>query len=235
MIGPGRIKITRCAEKMCMLSALGIAMAISSPAQTIIHRFNGTNGANPWAPPVEGLDTYLYGTTESGGKHLKGTVYKLSPTGAAAGLYSFCAKTGCPDGASPMAGLVAGADGYLHGVTWSGGAFQLGESFAFSPTGKMISLSSFCGELDCGDGAQPQNTQVAAIDGWYWGTATDGGNNGNYGVIYQQEVANNGQRNILYDFCNAPGCADGYFPRGPLVQASDGKVYGTTSAGGLYG
>lgn len=222
---------------MCALSALSVALAAISPAQTIIHGFTGINnaGASPWAAPVEGFDTNLYGTTETGGKYNHGTVYKIGPTGKLIWQHAFCAVAGCPDGSSPFAALEQALDGHLYGVTKAGGSASLGESFAISANGKLLRLSSFCDDTNCVDGAQPDSPMVAAIDGWQWGTAANGGNNGNYGVIFQQELVNNGQRNVLYDFCNAPACADGYFPEGPLVQASDGKIYGTTTSGGLFG
>jgi uncharacterized repeat protein (TIGR03803 family) len=226
----------RLAERVCAFSVLSVALAAVSPAQTIIHRFTGINnaGASPWAAPVEGFDTNLYGTTGTGGVYNEGTVYKIGPTGKLIWQYSFCKFAGCPDGSSPFAALEQSSiGGLLFGVTKSGGSNLVGESFAISPSGKLTRLSSF-GDGNS-DGAQPDSPMVAAIDGWQWGTAMFGGSNGNYGVIFQQELVNNGRRNVMYDFCNAPSCVDGYFPEGPLVQASDGKIYGTTNSGGLWG
>jgi uncharacterized repeat protein (TIGR03803 family) len=47
------------------------------------------NGSTPWPPPVEGLDTFLYGTTGGGGTNQEGTGYKLTLEGKQAWLYSF--------------------------------------------------------------------------------------------------------------------------------------------------
>jgi uncharacterized repeat protein (TIGR03803 family) len=226
----------RFAQRVCAISTLSVALAAVSPAQTIIHTFTGINnaGASPWGAPVEGFDTQLYGTTETGGNYNNGTVYKIGSAGNLIWQYSFCKSAGCPDGSAPFAALEqSNIGGLLFGVTKSGGSNSVGESFAISSTGKLTRLSSF-GDGNT-DAAQPDSPMVAAIDGWQWGTAMFGGSNGNYGVIYQQEIVNYGQRNVMYNFCNAPSCADGYFPQGPLVQASDGKIYGTTNSGGLYG
>jgi uncharacterized repeat protein (TIGR03803 family) len=225
----------RFAGRVCAVSALSVALAAVSPAQTIIHTFTDINNAGgmPWAAPVEGFDTNLYGTASIGGQYNRGIVYKLGPTGKLIWQYNFCKLAGCPDGSDPMAALEQAPGGLLFGLTKSGGSNLVGESFAISSTGTLTRLSSF-GDGSV-DGAQPDSPMVAAIDGWEWGTAMFGGNNGNYGVIFQQELANNGRRSIMYNFCNKPGCTDGYFPEGPLVQASDGKIYGTTNSGGLWG
>jgi uncharacterized repeat protein (TIGR03803 family) len=193
------------------------------------------NGSTPWPPPVEGLDTFLYGTTGGGGTNQEGTVYKLTLEGKQAWLYSFCAVEGCPDGNSPLAGLVQGLDGGLFGTTWVGGAADAGTAFTISTRGKFTTLNSFCEETNCADGAQPVNTLAAGNDGYNYGTAQDGGASGNYGVIFKTDIVNHGARETLYTFCSLPDCADGYNPRGPLTQASDGNFYGTTEIGGVYG
>ncbi|HZZ17364.1 MAG TPA: choice-of-anchor tandem repeat GloVer-containing protein, partial [Candidatus Sulfotelmatobacter sp.] len=41
-----------------------------------------------------------------------------------------------------------------------------------------------------------------------------------------------GTLTTLYTFCSKPGCTDGRYPNGGLIQATDGNFYGTTSAGG---
>ena len=70
---------------------------------TTLENFSGTNGASPYfAPLVQGSDGNLYGTTSAGGAHGQGSVFKVTPTGTVATLYSFCAKSRCADGSTPQ-------------------------------------------------------------------------------------------------------------------------------------
>src|SRR5262249_52560580 len=41
-----------------------------------------------------------------------------------------------------------------------------------------------------------------------------------------------GYVNRVYGFCSQTNCADGGWPHGGLIQASDGNLYGTTANGG---
>jgi uncharacterized repeat protein (TIGR03803 family) len=58
--------------------------AIISPAQGFktLASFDETNGASPdLMTLVQGADGNLYGTTEEGGAHSYGTVFKITPAG----------------------------------------------------------------------------------------------------------------------------------------------------------
>jgi uncharacterized repeat protein (TIGR03803 family) len=76
-----RTRLQNLAERISILTAICTAAAMASPAATftVVRRFNGTNGSGPVAPPVEGLDLNLYGTTNNGGASNYGTVFKLTP------------------------------------------------------------------------------------------------------------------------------------------------------------
>ena len=76
--------------------------------------FDGTNGANPGRPPIQGTDGNLYGTANGGGANGQGVLFKLTPAGKLTTRYTFCSESGCADGSSPGA-LGLGADGNLYG------------------------------------------------------------------------------------------------------------------------
>ncbi len=92
---------------------------------------SGQRGDNPESGMIalgENGDV-LYGTTASGGKLGRGTVFRLAQTTSGlweeTGLYSFGNR---PDGFQPIAGIVF-HNGALYGTTVSGGSFNKGIVF----------------------------------------------------------------------------------------------------------
>jgi len=200
---------------------------------TTLHSFcsqpNCTDGQDPFAGLVQ-VGGNFYGTTSLGGANGAGTIFEISPAGQFTTLYSFCSQANCTDGAFPLAGLLLGADGNLYGTTNDGGANnQGGTVFKITPAGQLTTLYSFCSQVNCTDGGFPYAALVQAADGTLYGTTVDGGANGDAGTIFS--ITSAGQVTTLHSFCSSPGCPDGVFPSAPLVLASDGNFYGTTSGG----
>jgi uncharacterized repeat protein (TIGR03803 family) len=195
------------------------AVAAFSPAQTynVLINFNGSNGSGPNGV-VQGTDGNFYGTTTAkGGAEDTGTVFKLTPAGKMTVLHRFA---GTPDGASPRAELVLGADGLYRGTTSYGGANNLGAIYEIKTGGKLTTLHSFSGA----DGSGPDGALLLAADGNYYGTTYAGGAN-TYGTVYKITPA--GVLTTLHSFTGT----DGSEPIGKLLQYN-GIIYGTTSAGG---
>jgi uncharacterized repeat protein (TIGR03803 family) len=98
-------------------------------ALTSLYSFSDGGGIIP-SGLVQGSDGSFYGTTEYNfwgrGGVGNGTVFKISPTGAYASLYSF---TGGNDGGNPGAGLAQGSDGSFYGTTEYGGVSRAGTVF----------------------------------------------------------------------------------------------------------
>jgi uncharacterized repeat protein (TIGR03803 family) len=185
------------------------------------------NGGAPYAGLVQGTDGNFYGTGSRGGNG-NGMVFTVTPAGIFTTLYSFCSQSGCPDGMSPFAGLVQGADGNFYGATNSGGDFNAcsleqgcGTIFKIAADGTLITLHLF----ESTDGFNPQGTLALGSDGNFYGTTHDGGAN-NFGTVFS--VTPTGTLTTLHSFNQT----DGSMAYSGLVQAKDGKFYGTTSSGG---
>jgi len=202
----------------------------SSGTLTTLHSFDSTDGANPFAGLVQATDGNLYGTTEGGGANSNGgTVFKITPSGKLATLYSFCSQSGCTDGISPIAGLVQATDGNLYGTTEGGGASGGGTVFKITPSGKLTTVYNFCSQSGCTDGDTPTAGLVQATDGNFYGTTFAGGAS-NGGTVFK--ITPSGKLTTLYNFCSQSGCPDGGAPFAGLLQATDGTLYGTTLYGG---
>jgi uncharacterized repeat protein (TIGR03803 family) len=197
----------------------------SSGAETILYSFAGepTDGANPYGILIQGSDGNFYGTTGNGGANNFGTVFRITPTGTETVLYSFAGGT--LDGKQPHAGLVQGIDGDFYGTTTSGGTSDAGTVFRVTPTGAETVLYSFAGGTS--DGANPLAGLIQGGDGNFYGTTWLGGASGD-GTVFK--ISPSGTETVLHIFTGAPG--DGAQPYAPLLQGSDGSLYGTTFVGG---
>jgi uncharacterized repeat protein (TIGR03803 family) len=104
------------------------------------------------------------------------------------------------------------------------------------PAQTFTTIYSFCTQSGCPDGSGPWAGLVQATNGDFYGTTWGGGANG-LGTVFKITPA--GKLTTLYSFCAVlvnGYCTDGASPRWePLLQATNGELYGTTSTGGAYG
>jgi uncharacterized repeat protein (TIGR03803 family) len=237
------------------LVLVGIAFAVLAPSTptnasaavdfSVLINFNGTNGAAPTAPLIQATDGSFYGTTASGGdgascgdQHGCGTVFRITPGGELNTIYSFCALANCADGGYPSAGLVQAPDGSFYGTTFGGADLTCdggcGTIFKITAEGKLTTLHRFHGA----DGASPSAALILGSDGDFYGMTWLGGIAGGcwydepYGCGTIFKMTAQGVFTTLHRFCKDTNCADGALPLGSLVQATNGKFYGTTSGGG---
>lgn len=187
-----------------------------SQTYSVLYNFDETpHGCCAYYPGIlaQGRDGNIYGTTLSGGAFGYGSVFVVTPTGALATLYSF----DITDGLGPQSGLALGLDGNFYGTTYQGGAGSAGTVFRITPGGSLAVLYSFA---NTGDGAYPRTPPVPAPDGNLYGVSAY------HAASTLYRITPAGAFSVLETL---PSESDA-----PLTLASDGKLYGTTIAGGTF-
>ena len=148
-------------------------------------------------------------------------------------LYDFGSDTSLDKNASTPNGVIQASDGYLYGTAQWGGANNIGTIFRISTNGgsKTFKTVYGFGSSQGDQGYTPAAALLQGADGSLYGT-TSGGPWGNYndGTVFGfspvSEVFSN-----LHRFSGP----DGMYPAGPLIQGTNGHLYGVTSSGGDYG
>ena len=149
----------------------------------IIYSFH-TEGYSPFGPLMQGADGFLYGTASVGGTSSVGVVFKVSTAGKYTVLYNF-SSTNPTNGSTPLAGVVQGSDGYLYGVTTTGGVNGQGVLFKVSTKGKGFAvLHNFA----TATGDSPLSTPMLHTNGMIYGLTEHGGSHTAYGAMYSLDA-----------------------------------------------
>lgn len=215
---------------------------------TVLHNFNGADGARPSGPLLEGTDGNFYGTTAHGGLYdpdsfTGGTVFKITPQGTLTTLHYFGSQYECGSGGSqPMGPLAQGVDGDFYGVTMYGGTNcwnsieeprkdtdcrgGCGVAFKISSDGTFTELHDF----DATEGGHAYIGLIRGSDGNFYGTSYSHGPRG-AGSVWKMTPS--GTVTVLHGF--RLGDPDGFYPESVLVEGADGALYGTASTGGNRG
>jgi uncharacterized repeat protein (TIGR03803 family) len=209
-------------QVLCVFAALTIAPS-RAHTQTfgVLYNFGTLSGdpSNPGSNGVitQGRDGNLYSSSFGGA----GSVFQMTPRGRLTVLYSF---NGTGPGTMSRSGLTLGRDGSFYGTTSAGGYSDLGTLFKISPSGALTILYDFDGVTE---GGAPTAPPIQATDGNFYGTTYIGGTTSSYGAVYKFNPPS-GRLTTLYTFDSVHGAN----PFGPVVQAADGNLFGTTYAGG---
>jgi uncharacterized repeat protein (TIGR03803 family) len=210
------------------LAGAGFCFVTEANAQlsvTVLHSFQGgTEGQQPYAGLVQATDGLLYGTTYLGGSNNAGVVFKVNPNGSGnTPIYHFSTN-----GSDPLAypsGLIEGADGALYGTTAHGGAAGFGSVFRIQLDGTGYAVVH---SFNSSGGYSPSAVLVQGSDGALFGTTQFGGSGG-FGTVFRINTNGTGFGE-LYAFGSATN--DPQSPQAPLIQGTDGALYGTSVAGG---
>jgi uncharacterized repeat protein (TIGR03803 family) len=186
---------------------------------TTRHNFNHlspVDGAQPYGGLMQAKDGNLYGTTNRGGSHNVGVVYRITTGGTMKALHDLDYE---PDGALPYSALVQTSDGSFYGTAADGGGSE-GTVFKLTSFGQYTAIYTFGA-----DGGFPVAGLVQASNGNFYGVASFYGQY-ECGTLF--ELTPSGGFTLLHTFDGHDGC----YPSATLVQGSDGNLYGVASAGG---
>jgi len=154
-------------------------------------------------------------------------VLVLGPRVAAAQGYAAVHNFDSTHGASSQAPLLQNpGDGLLYGTTSAGGANGAGTVFRMAADGGSFTVLH---DFATADGESPEAGLTLGSNGLLYGTTTSGGAGGK-GTIFKIDTAGT---NFL-TLRSLDGDVDGEEPRGPLVEATDGRLYGVTHSGGAH-
>jgi uncharacterized repeat protein (TIGR03803 family) len=182
------------------LHGLGTVFEVS-PAdgawtEKLVYSFSGSDGLSPYSTPSIDANGNLYGTTYYGGPFSQGTVFQL--TLASGGHWSDTVLDGFQsdsEGAFPGSDLTFGAAGSLYGVSKTGGTGICAEIGIVVGCGTAFELTQQAGGTwsattlynfrhDATDGTLPTGALYLDAAGNIYGTASEGGRNGD-GAVFE--------------------------------------------------
>ena len=238
-------------RKLFLTTALAltlVAPAAQAQTYTVLHRFTFDDGAYPVAGVTIDSAGNLYGTASSGGSQGVGTVFRMARSGSGWSfhlLYSFYGWTEqTTDGSGPYSRVVIGSDGVLYGTTHSGGdgngcrelhgcgiLYSLKPRDADALRGWQETVVFMFGDLQ-GNNPDRGDLVFDRASNLY-GTTRNGGAH-EQGTVYELTPNQGGgwTEQVIHSFTGSP---DGASPLDGLVLDGTGKLYGTTSAGGVGG
>lgn len=190
-------------------------------AYTLLKSLGGTNGANPLGTFCEANGKY-YGTCSEGGSLSGGTIIEYDP---ATNTLTKKIDLGTSTGTKPRTGFLKATNGKLYLLTDLGGANGLGTLVEYTPsTNGLVNRR----DIAATDGTDPEAELMEANDGLLYGVMSKNGQF-SFGTLFSYNTASNSFTK-LYDFDGVQGGT----PSGQLVQAPNGKLYGTCAESGFF-
>jgi uncharacterized repeat protein (TIGR03803 family) len=145
------------------------------------------------------------------------------------------------NGSTPNGGIVLGPDGGLYGTSGTNTFVSGGLIYRSTVTGSSVTTIH---QMGVDDGYIPRAGLLEGSDGLLYGTTRLGVRtvSNTSGTIYRVRYDGGGYTTLhsfgVYSELNVNGNpinADGAYPESPLIEGSDGYLYGTTRAGGANG
>jgi uncharacterized repeat protein (TIGR03803 family) len=192
-----------------------------------LHLFRGKDGSEPSGRLIQATDGAFYGTTYSGGRKKGcGAVFRITPDGTFTTIHIFDCDNG---GSNPSGGLIQARDGFLYGMTESGGKKNDGVVYKIDLSGSFSVVANFGAYIGSGlvnSGSRPHAELVQANDGTFYGFTTKNGGHRS-GAFFSMDA--NGTLTHIFGF------DPGDFPNGGLTYLpKTDEVVGTQATTRLF-
>lgn len=220
LAGPSGALLIDAADNVYGTAYGGVAFKASQDGTFRSVALQGTPRSGLIAAP----DGRFYGTTSTGGRFGKGSVFSIDPTFTEAKkIHAFRHDR---HGYYPYA-PVTWYGGRLYGTTQENGVMSPGAIYSLLPDGSGFTST------EVARGALPQSGLTADGQGVLWGTVSSNISQGDQwqgcGWVYRY-LPESREFQEIHKQGNRTGCS----PSGELTLAQDGKLYGTTYAGGRH-
>lgn len=227
------------AASLSMLASL--ALAYDTPRINTLYHFTRADfpsiGNFEVSQLIQASNGDFYGVSAYGGSSSLGFVYRVSRS---SGLITHLHDFGFSDGATPRGKLVEASDGYLYGTTEAGGANRsdwcylgqyygeggCGTLFKVGLNGGFTKVHDFYSPSD-GYQSAPSTGLIQASDGNFYGMAMRAYPSGTSSLFKMTPAGVVSVHHLFPD-----DESQGYQALAGLIQASDGKLYGTMGSGG---
>jgi len=176
----------------------------------------GLSGSNASSTLLLANNGLLYGFNGEGANGY-GVIFSFDPiTNSYLDIYNMDNI----NGGGTASSMIQANNSLLYGMTSGGGTSNDGVIFSFDiSTNTYTKLVDFTGS----NGATPSGIPLEVNDSLLYGLTSIGGTE-NAGVIYCYNI-NSNTYSVVHNFDTLTG---NIYPRGSLIQASNGKLYGTT-------
>ena len=192
------------------------AFDISSGTITKLHDFSNLEGGSPLGTLFQATDGKLYGVTSR-------TIFSYDPaSGVVATRYAFDASLNIR-----LGDLIQASNGKFFGTLHDQIIPLNSRLYAFDPSTNSISNLHVFSGMEMGD--RPNDRLAEGHDGKIYGMTRDGGAEPALGTIFSLDPLTS-EVSTAYNFG-----MQGFNPYQNLLQAADGKLYGTTKFGGERG
>ncbi len=202
----------------------------------IVYNISGVGGYGPGSGGslFQADNKKLYGMTKAAGANNMGTMFEYD---VAHQQYTILVDFDGTNGKNPETNnLIQASNGKLYGMTQEGGDYDGGVIFEYdlatNTFTKLIDLHDTLGKHPHGDLYKVDNADSII----FYGMTKEGGkDNGDGGVLFKYNLTDSNYRVIKSFDGSYPYHKEfGRHPYGSVMQADNGKIYGTTFIGGTH-